>query len=181
MDGEIHAAEADGGIHTLLSVDAQFGGRILFVSRHKSGALHKHTAGPARAVEDETVERLKNFDNEPDLRVGREEFPAFLPFGHREVSEEVFVDEAERVARDSGGNLGDFLEQFLEEGAGEEVVGLGQDAGELRVVLLDVAHGGIDLRADVLGFGTVEQVIEPRLGGQIEDAFGVVSGGFIDA
>ena len=50
----------------------------------------------------------------------------------------------------------------------------GQDAGELRVVLLDVAHGGIDLRADVLGFGAIEQVIEPRLDGQIQDALGVI-------
>jgi len=39
------------------------------------------------------------------------------------------------------------------EGAGEKVIGLGQDAGELRIVLFDVAHGGIDLRADVIGFG----------------------------
>ena len=42
-------------------------------------------------------------------------------------------------------------------------------------MLLDVAHGGIDLRADVLGFGAVEQVIEPCLGGQIQDALGVIS------
>jgi len=33
-------------------------------------------------------------------------------------------------------------------------------------VLLDVAHGGVDLRADVPGFGAVEPVIEPRVGGQ---------------
>jgi hypothetical protein len=29
-----------------------------------------------------------------------------------------------------------------------------------------ISVSGIDLRADVPGFGTVEQVIEPRLGGQ---------------
>jgi hypothetical protein len=51
----------------------------------------------------------------------------------------------------------------------------------LRVVLLDVAHGVVDLRADVPGFGAVEQVIEPRLGGQVEDALGVIRGGFIHA
>ena len=33
--------------------------------------------------------------------------------------------------------------------------------------------------ADVLGFGAVEQVIEPRLGGQIHDAFGVIGGWFV--
>ena len=42
-----------------------------------------------------------------------------------------------------------------------------------------VAHGGIDLRADFLGFGAVEQVIEPRLGRQIQDALGMIGGGFI--
>ena len=45
--------------------------------------------------------------------------------------------------------------------------------------ILDAAYGGIDLRADVLGFGAVEQLIEPRLGGQVEDALRVVGGGFI--
>jgi hypothetical protein len=46
-------------------------------------------------------------------------------------AEEVFVDAPEGVVVQRGGNLGDFLEQFLEKGAGEEVEGLGQDAGEL--------------------------------------------------
>jgi len=54
--------------------------------------------------------------------------------------------------------------------AAEYVVGLGQDPGELGVVLLNVAHGSIDLRADIFGFGAVQQIIEPRLGGQIKDA-----------
>ena len=40
---------------------------------------------------------------------------------------------------------------------------------------------GLDLRADVLGFEAVEQVIEPCLGGQIKEALGVVGGGFIHA
>lgn len=115
------------------------------------------------------------------MLLGGVKFAAALALAHGELAEEVFVDAPEGVVVERGGDLGDFLEQFLEEGAGEKVVGLGQDAGELRVVLLDVAHGGIDLRADVLGFGAVEQVIEPRLGGQIEDALGVVGGGFIDA
>ena len=48
-------------------------------------------------------------------------------------------------------------------------------------MLPDVAHGGIDHRADVLGFGAVKQVIEPRLGEQIQDALGVVGGEFIKA
>jgi len=87
----------------------------------------------------------------------------------------------EGVVVHGGGNLGDFFEQFLEEGAGEEVVGLGQDAGELRVVLLDVAHGVVDLRADVRRLGEVEQEIKTGVGREVEDALGVIGGGFIHA
>ena len=42
-------------------------------------------------------------------------------------------------------NLRNFLQQLLEQRTGKEVVGLGQHAGELRVVLLDLAHRRIDL------------------------------------
>jgi hypothetical protein len=86
---------------------------------------------------------------------GVAKFAVALALAHSELAEELLVDASEGIVVQRGGDLGDFLEQFLEEGAGEEVVGLGQDAGELRVVLLDVAHGGIDLHADVLGFGAV--------------------------
>ena len=78
------------------------------------------------------------------------------------------------------GYLGDLLQQLFQQSAGEEVVGLGQDTGELRVVLLDVAHGGIDLGADVGDFGQHQQVIEAGLGGEVEDAFSVVGGGVIN-
>ncbi len=80
---------------------------------------------------------------------GRVELAALLPFRRGELAEEVFVDAAEGVVVDGGGNLGDLLEQFLEQRAGEEVVGLGQDAGELRVVLLDVAHRLVDRLAGI--------------------------------
>jgi hypothetical protein len=52
------------------------------------------------------------------------------------------------------GNLGDFLEQFLKEGAREEVVGLGQDARELRIVLLDVTYGVVDRLATSVASGS---------------------------
>ena len=48
---------------------------------------------------------------------------AALALAHGELAEEVFVDAPEGVVVQRGGDLGDFLEQFLEEGAGEEVVG----------------------------------------------------------
>ena len=113
------------------------------------------------------VRRAHPSGNRPGCRARSARFTAALALAHGELAEEVFVDAPEGVVVQRGGDLGDAFEQFLKQGAGEEVVALGQDAGELRVVLLDVAHGGIDLRADVLGFGAVEQVIEPRLGRQI--------------
>jgi hypothetical protein len=50
----------------------------------------------------------------------------------------------------------------------------------LRVVLFDLAHRGVDLGADVGGLRQRQQVVEARIGGEVEDAFGVVSDGFID-
>ena len=48
-------------------------------------------------------------------------------------------------------------------------------------MLLDVAHRRVDLGADVGRLGQRQQVVEARLGREVEDALGVVGGGFIDA
>jgi len=48
-------------------------------------------------------------------------------------------------------------------------------------VLLDLAHGRVDLGADVGRLGQGQQEVEARLGGKVEDVVGVVGGGFIDA
>ena len=96
-------------------------------------------------------------------------------------SRKTLIDAPEGVVIHGGGNLGNFFQQFLEQGAGEKVIGFGQDTGELRIVLLDVAHGFVDLGTDVLGFGQPKQEIEPGVGHQIEDAFGVISGGIVQA
>jgi hypothetical protein len=126
------------------------------------------------------VEGLDDFGQQLDDAGGRVELAAALAFGHGEGAEEVFVDAAEGVVVERGRNLGDLLQQFLEQGAGEQVVGLGQHTGKLRVELLDLAHGGIDLGADVSHLRQGQQVVEARLGGEVEDAFGVVGGRFID-
>ena len=89
--------------------------------------------------------RLDDFGEEADDAAGGVELAAFLALGAGELAEEVFVDAPEGVVVHGGGNLGDLLEQFLKQGAREEVVGLGQDARELRIVLLDVAHRLVDL------------------------------------
>ena len=60
------------------------------------------------------------------------ELAAALALGHGEGAEEVFVDTPEGVVVQCGRNLGNFLQQFLEQGAGEQVEGLGQYASGLR-------------------------------------------------
>lgn len=42
-------------------------------------------------------------------------------------------------------------------------------------MLFNVAHGGVDLGTNVVGLRQREQVVETRLGAEIEDAFGVIS------
>ena len=73
------------------------------------------------------------------------------------------------------------VEQFVDQWAGEKVVGLGQHVSKLWVLVLDGAHGGAGFRADVLASAKREQVIEPRLGRQVEDTGSVVSGGIVHA
>ena len=82
--------------------------------------------------------------------------------------QEVLVDATEGVEVHAGRDLGDLLKQVLQEGAGEEVVGLGQDAGELRVVLLHLAHRRVDLAADVGRLGQRQQVVEAGFGREVE-------------
>ena len=70
-----------------------------------------------------------------------------------ELPEEVLVDPPEGVTLGGRRDLRDLLEQILQERAREELVGLGQDAGELRVVLLDVPHRLVDGLPHVRAFG----------------------------
>jgi hypothetical protein len=109
--------------------------------------------GAACGVEDATVERFDDLDDELNDRGRRVEDAAFLALCEGELTEEVLVDAAEGVEVRGGRDLGDLLEQLLEQRAGEEVEGLGQHAGEPRVVLLDLAHRRVDLSADLLALG----------------------------
>jgi hypothetical protein len=115
------------------------------------------------------------------MLLGGVELAALLAFGTGELAEEVFVDAAEGVEVHAGRDLGDLLEQLLEQRAGEKVVGLGQHAGELRVVLLDRAHGRVDPGADVGGLGQRQQMVIARFGSEIEHALGVIGRGLVYA
>jgi len=156
VHGEVHAAEARGFVGLLDGADGEFRRRVLLVFGHEVGGGDEHAARTASGVEDAPEVGLDDFGEEADDAGRGVELAAFVVFGAGDLAEEVFADAAERVVVHGGGHLGQFLQQFLDEGAGEKVVGLGQDAGELRAVLLDVVHGVVDLRADVLGFGAVE-------------------------
>jgi len=57
---------------------------------------------------------------------------------------------------------------------------LGSTPASLRVVLLDLTHRAIYPGADGVELGQGQQIIEARLGAEIEDAFGVIGSGFID-
>ena len=122
---------------------------------------------------------LDDFGEDADNAAWGVELAAFLAFGAGKFAEEVFVDAPEGVVVHGGGNLGDFLEQFLKEGAREQVVGLGQDTRELRIVLLGVADGVVDRLAHVSGFGQREELIVAGIGREIKDAFSVIRGGVI--
>ena len=181
MDGEVHAAEVGGGAFFLLAEDGELLGGVLPMLGDEAGALDEHAAGAAGGVEDVAVVGLEDLGEEADDAGGGVELSPTLSLGHGELGEEVFVDAAEGVVVGGDGDLGDLLEETLEQGAGEEVVGLREDAGELGVLLLDGQHGGIHLRADVLGLGKVEEVVEPGLGREVEDPLGMVGIGLLDA
>lgn len=179
VDSEVHAAEVGGGAFFLLAEDGELLGGVLPMLGDEAGTLDEHAAGAAGGVEDVAVVGLEDLGEEADDAGGGVELSPTLPLGHGELGEEVFVDAAEGVVVGGDGDLGDLLEEALEQAAREEVVGLREDAGELGVLLLDGQHGGIHLRSDVLRLGQIKEVIEPGLGGEIEDPLGMVGIGLI--
>ena len=134
VHGEVEPAQAAGLVGLLDAADGELGGGVLLVLRDEARRLHEHTSGAAGGVEDAAVKGLDDLGEQLDDARWRVELAALLALGAGELAEEVLVDAAEGVEVHAGRNLGDPLEQLLEQCAGEEVVGLGQHAGELRVV-----------------------------------------------
>lgn len=149
-------------------------GSVRFVGFDKAGRLDEHAAGAAGGVEDAAVVGLENFHDEADDGGGGVELAAFLPLGHGELAEEVFVDEPEGVAVFVHGNGGHGLEEGGKGAAFEDLVALREDVGEVRVFLFDEAHGIVDRLPDGRALGQAQEVGKPRLRGQVEDALGVV-------
>ncbi len=125
--------------------------------------------------------RLDDFSEETDDGGRRIKLASPLPFSHGEFAEEIFVDPAKGVVIERRGNLRDLFQQFLEERAGEKVVGLGKDACELRVVLLDVTHSVINDFAHVGGFGQCQQMVEAGVGSEVKHSVSVVRAGVVQA
>ena len=142
--------------------------------RDETGALDEHAAGAAGRVEDAALEGFDDADDELDDGGGGEELAALLAFAHGEVAEEVFVDLAEGVSLDVHGDGIHGLEQFLEQGVLEAVVGLGEHILEVGILCFDGAHGLIDGRADVGHLGKGDQRREARCFGQVEDAASLI-------
>ena len=181
VHGEVQATQAAGFVSFFDAANGELGSGVLLMFGHKPCRLHEHAAGAARGVENAAVKRFDDFGEQLDDAARRVELAAALALGHGEGTEEIFVDATKGVVVERGRNLRDFLQQFFEQGAGEQVEGFGQHAGELRVVLLDLAHRGVDFGADVGDLGQRQQKVKARLGREVEDAFGVIGGGFIDA
>ena len=180
VDGEVHAAESGRFLDLLLAVDRQFVGGIFLMLGDEARALNEHAAGAAGRVQDHSVVRFKDLNEEADDTAGREELAALLSLGHRELTQEILVDAAEGVEVGGDGNLRDLLEQLLEQRAVENLVSLGQDPGQLGVVLLDVAHRVVDVLTHGAALGQGQEVIESGAGREVEDAFGVVGAGVVD-
>ena len=181
LHGEVEAAQAAGSVGLFDADDSKPSCGVPPVPRDPARRLHEHPAGATGGVEDAAVKRFDDFGEQADDATRRVELAAFLAFGAGEFAEEVFVDAPESVVVGRRRNLGNLLEQFLEQRAGEQVEGLGQHTGELWVELLYVAHRRVDLGADVGHLGQRQQIIEARLGAQIQNAFGVIGNGFIDS
>ena len=74
---------------------------------------------------------LNDLGEEADDAGGGVKLAAFASLVAGEFTEEVFVDVSEGVVVHGGRDFGHLLQQFLQKGAGEEVVGFGKDASEL--------------------------------------------------
>ena len=66
MDREVHLGETPGLTGSLDAVDRDGGFGSLLVAFHEVGGVDEHAAGPTRWIEHPPVERLQDFDEQPD-------------------------------------------------------------------------------------------------------------------
>jgi hypothetical protein len=124
---------------------------------------------------------LQDFHQQADNARWCVELPALLPFRPGEFAEEVFVDTAEGVVVDGGRDFRDALEEFLQQCAVEDFIGLGQHPGKLGIVLFNVAHRFIDRLAGIASLWQMQEFLEPGIRCEIEHPFGMVGRRFVHA
>ena len=103
------------------AVDGQLRGGVLLVLGDEARALHEHAARAAGGVEDAPVERLDDLDEQPDDAGRRVELAALLALGAWRTRRGSIRRSGRRRRLRAAGNLGDLLEQFLEEAGVENL------------------------------------------------------------
>ena len=86
MHGKVHFAETDCFRNLFRAENADVTVPIFPVITDKLSTLDEHTARTTRWVQDTSLIRLENFDNQLHNRGGREEFTAPLSFRLSKVS-----------------------------------------------------------------------------------------------
>src|SRR5690349_1441202 len=152
-DGEVHFAEAPGGLVGFLAVDAEVGAAAA-VGFDEFFGLDEHAAGAAARVIDAAFVRLDHFDEELDDGLRGVEFATLFAFGGSELAEEVFVHAAKNILgaaflvseADGADEIDEFAEAALIEGLASVV--LGKHALEAGIFLFNGEHGVVEELAD---------------------------------
>ncbi|MNR01329.1 hypothetical protein D3C85_1171300 [compost metagenome] len=159
---QVEAAQSASFIGFFDAADGEFCGGVFLMFGHKARRLYEHTARPAGGVKNTAVKGFNHFGEQAHDAARGIELATALALAHGESTEEVFVNAAKGVVVEGGRYLGDLLQQLLEQGAGEQVIGLGQHASELGIMLLDLTHSGVDSTADVRCLWQCKQLIKAR-------------------
>lgn len=132
------------------------------------GALDKHATRTTGRVQDEAVIGFDDLDDEPDQAGRGEELPALLPFLHRELPKEVFIDLPERITLHVVRDGGEDPDQFEEGRVVNPLVVLRQHVAEFLVLQFDGLHRVVDGLTDIRTFGEGFEIGEAGLVGDIE-------------
>jgi len=102
VDRQVHPAQHGSLGHLLLTMNGQFGGRVLFVLADKASTLDEHAAGAAGRIGNAAVVRLEHFDEKFDNARRRVKLAAFRACRSGELAEEIFIDSAEGIVIQTG-------------------------------------------------------------------------------
>lgn len=147
--------------------------------------LHEEATGAAARVIDPARGRFQHLDQHRDDGFRGVEFAAALAFVRREFTDEIFIDPTDQVEVMAGAVegkvVGEQLDQARHDVAAEfgPAIDLGQGVLERLVATLDLAHGIVNLHADVGGLGVGGQMVPAGLRRHPEYVFGGVFVGIV--